>query len=302
MATKKRRKLKNLNVEYVSFVDRGANQKVFYLTKELEEKHNEPDFEFKVRLVCSDKEDERKVYGIVYAPDTVDAHGDYTDEESLEKAAHNYLMNYRKMDTQHNLVDGAGEVVESYIAPVDFSINGEDVKKGTWILVSKASEEVWDKIKKGEITAYSLYGTAEMEYERVGLLELIGDFFGKSKDKKYTHNLSNMEVIMDEELKKALEKINEISARVEKLENIEKLLENLPGIEDLSKSVTSVIESIDSVKKFTEGISQDELKKSFEDVIKKLDGISESIANGVIGKSADKSDENEESEPKQRML
>lgn len=300
MATKKRRKLKNLNVEYVSFVDRGANQKVFYLTKELEEKHNEPDFEFKVRLVCSDKEDERKVYGIVYAPDVVDAHGDYTDEESLEKAAHNYLVNYRKMDTQHNLVDGAGDVVESYIAPVDFSINGEDVKKGTWVLVSKASEEVWDKIKKGEITAYSLYGTAEMEYERIGLLDLIGDFFGKSKDK--IHNLSNVEVIMDEELKKALEKINDISVRVEKLENIEKLLGNLPGIEELSKSITTINESIDGIKKFTEGISQDELKKSYEDVIKKLDGIAESIANGVIGKSADKPDENEESEPKQRML
>lgn len=51
-------------------------------------------------------------------------------------------------------------MVESYVAPEDFEMNGETIKKGSWVLVTKASE-VWEQIKKDEITGYSMAGTAE---------------------------------------------------------------------------------------------------------------------------------------------
>ncbi len=51
-------------------------------------------------------------------------------------------------------------MVESYVAPEDFEMNGETLKKGSWVLVTKASE-VWEQIKKDEITGYSMAGTAE---------------------------------------------------------------------------------------------------------------------------------------------
>ena len=57
MKKKKRRKLKNLKVEYVSYVDRGANQRTFYLTKEYEQKKKEPDFSMQVKLICSEEEE-----------------------------------------------------------------------------------------------------------------------------------------------------------------------------------------------------------------------------------------------------
>ena len=155
----KKRKLKNLRVSHVSFVENGANQRKFFLTKSEEQ----PNFEKPVKVIKSDDEAERLVYGIVYEPDTIDAHGDFTDAKTIEKAAHEFMLKYRQIDKNHDFVAGVGEVVESYIAPADMELNGEPVKKGTWILTTKADEETWEAVKKGEFQGYSLAGVAETE-------------------------------------------------------------------------------------------------------------------------------------------
>lgn len=155
----KKRKLKNLQVSHVSFVENGANQRKFFLTKSEEQ----PNFEKPVKVIKSDDEAERLVYGIVYEPDTIDAHGDFADAKTIEKAAHEFMLKYRQIDKNHDFVAGVGEVVESYIAPADMELNGEPVKKGTWILTTKADEETWEAVKKGEFQGYSLAGIAETE-------------------------------------------------------------------------------------------------------------------------------------------
>lgn len=154
-----KRKLKNLQVSHVSFVENGANQRKFFLTKSEEQ----PNFEKPVKVIKSDDEEKRLVYGIVYEPDTLDAHNDYADAETIEKAAHEFMLKYRQIDKNHDFVAGVGEVVESYIAPADMELNGEPVKKGTWILTTKADEETWEAVKKGEFQGYSLAGVAETE-------------------------------------------------------------------------------------------------------------------------------------------
>lgn len=155
----KKRKLKNLQVSHVSYVENGANQRKFFLTKSEEQ----PNFEKPVKVIKSDDEAERLVYGIVYEPDTIDAHGDFADAKTIEKAAHEFMLKYRQIDKNHDFVAGVGEVVESYIAPADMDLNGEPVKKGTWILTTKADEETWEAVKKGEFQGYSLAGVAETE-------------------------------------------------------------------------------------------------------------------------------------------
>lgn len=155
----KKRKLKNLQVSHVSYVENGANQRKFFLTKSEEQ----PNFEKPVKVIKSDDEAERLVYGIVYEPDTIDAHGDFADAKTIEKAAHEFMLKYRQIDKNHDFVAGVGEVVESYIAPADMELNGESVKKGTWILTTKADEETWEAVKKGEFQGYSLAGVAETE-------------------------------------------------------------------------------------------------------------------------------------------
>ncbi|HHT7013302.1 XkdF-like putative serine protease domain-containing protein [Bacillus paranthracis] len=159
------RKLKNVDVSFVSIVDKAANKKKFFLTKS----EQEPTFEKEVKIIKGEDEEQKLVYGIVYSPgsaddpNTHDAHGDFMTAEEIEKSAHNFIAKYRNIDAQHDFNAGAGEVVESYVAPVDMEINGETITKGTWVLVTKATDAIWKDIKDGKMTGYSLAGVAETE-------------------------------------------------------------------------------------------------------------------------------------------
>lgn len=188
----KKRKLKNLQVSHVSFVENGANQRKFFLTKSEET----PNFEKPVKVIKSDDEAERLVYGIVYEPDTIDAHGDFADAKTIEKAAHEFMLKYRQIDKKHDFVAGVGEVVESYIAPADMELNGETVKKGTWILTTKVDEETWEAVKEGEFQGYSLAGIAETEMvekevtkteekQKESLFQLLKGFFNGQKQAEF---------------------------------------------------------------------------------------------------------------------
>lgn len=184
------RELKNVNITHVSYVDKAANKKKFFLTKS----EKQPNFEKQVRVLVN-KEDsaEKLVYGVVYEPDSIDAHEDFMTAEEIEKAAHTFMKDYRNLDKQHDFVPGAGEVVESYVAPDDFTVGGETIKKGSWVLVTKATDEVWEAIQKGEITGYSMAGTAEaievekQEDEHVSFFKAMKNFFtkGEVQDKYY---------------------------------------------------------------------------------------------------------------------
>lgn len=151
------RELKNVQVTHVSFVDKAANKKKFFLTKAADT----PNFEKEVRTIAKADDPQQLVYGVVYEPDVEDAHEDYMTAEAIEKAAHGFMENYQNIDKQHDFETQAGKVVESYIAPADISIGDEVITKGTWVLVTKASNEMWESIQKGEYTGYSLAGTAQ---------------------------------------------------------------------------------------------------------------------------------------------
>ncbi|MDT3494904.1 XkdF-like putative serine protease domain-containing protein [Bacillus toyonensis] len=188
------RKLKNVDVSFVSIVDKAANKKKFFLTKS----EQEPTFEKEVKIIKGEDEDQKLVYGIVYSPgsaedtSTHDAHGDFMTAEDIEKSAHNFIAKYRNIDAQHDFNAGAGEVVESYIAPTDMEVNGETIIKGSWVLVTKATEEIWESIQKGNYTGYSLAGVAETEVieeevtkteekQMKSFFQLMKGFFGGEK-------------------------------------------------------------------------------------------------------------------------
>lgn len=104
------------------------------------------------------------VYGIVYSPNVKDTHGDWTSADEIERAAHNFLpaakSDWTNINHDGNAVPDV-DVVESYIAPVDFTIAGENVSKGSWVIVSRVNnQELKESIQKGEVTGYSLEGTA----------------------------------------------------------------------------------------------------------------------------------------------
>jgi len=102
------------------------------------------------------------VYGVVFEPGYVDADDEWIDKDDVEDAAHEYLMNYRnvKLSHTHGLNDRV-KVVESYVAPLDFDINGQHIKEGSWIVAVKIfDDELWQQVEK-DIVGFSAGGTAQ---------------------------------------------------------------------------------------------------------------------------------------------
>ena len=117
-----------------------------------------------VRLlpVAKAEEEKRIVFGVVLEPDEVDAQGDTISAEEIEEAAHLWLARFQNRGLMHRqLVNSQVEIFESYIAPADLTINGQRVKKGSWLLMYHIlSDELWRRIKSGELTGFSMGGFA----------------------------------------------------------------------------------------------------------------------------------------------
>jgi len=127
-----------------------------------------------LRLLKSDDE-KQIVYGIVFEPDFVfDPDPSFDDEqtiskEEIEDSAHEYLINMRKgifkshQKLSHGKpIDHKTDIVESYLAPVNFEMDGASIKEGTWIVAMKIyDKDLWDQTKES-ITGFSAGGTAEI--------------------------------------------------------------------------------------------------------------------------------------------
>ncbi|NCT26525.1 phage portal protein [Bacillus subtilis subsp. subtilis] len=246
------RELVNAKITHVSYVDKAANQKQFFFMKS----EKQPDFQKEIKVLAKEADEQKLVYGIVYEPDTVDAHGDFMTAAEIEKAAHGFLKDAREIDKQHDFHGGVGEVVESYVAPADFEMNGETIKKGSWVLVTKASEEVWEQIKKGEITGYSMAGTAETiekqekkpvsqeKTDEKGLFNLLKNFFmGKdqqSYDEPVTKAGRKFSASNLQEIKNAHTALGNLLSQVETEEEEKEMTS-----EEVTKSIQAALEPIE---------------------------------------------------------
>jgi hypothetical protein len=189
------RELKNAVITHVSLVDKGANKKQFAIIKS----DKQPMFQKQINIIKSDEE-KQLVTGIVYEPDVPDSHDDFMTAEEIEKAAHQFLQDYRQIDKQHNFQSGYGEVVESYVAKSEHAIGDQVIQPGTWVMTVKVNDaDTWEAIKKGEITGFSMAGIAEViekksdekpvakseEDEARGFFQLVKDYFaGRQKVQK----------------------------------------------------------------------------------------------------------------------
>lgn len=112
------------------------------------------------------------VYGIVLEPHRVDSQGDWEDEDDIEKAAHRYLGQTFNdgvtdlVNLQHRWDAPGVFPVESYVAPVDFTLNGEKVQKGSWVLVMKVADPAtWQEVLDGTWGGFSVEGTGRRNYD-----------------------------------------------------------------------------------------------------------------------------------------
>jgi len=157
----KKRFLKNLDINFISLVDKAANQKVV-IFKSADPSKNSYN---KVVNILKVDEDKREVTGVVYEPDVADTEGDYTTADEIKKAAYLFMKNRKttNIDKQHDETPDEGFVAESWIVQKN-DARLPDAIEGSWAVVIKVeNDETWKGVKSGEITGLSMGGVAVAE-------------------------------------------------------------------------------------------------------------------------------------------
>jgi hypothetical protein len=117
-----------------------------------------------VRIVkdLAGAEDQRFVLGVVMEPDVVDAHGEYASAETIQKACYEWIESYGILGLQHQtVVNDKVKLLENYIALNDITIGDEVIKKGSWVMaVRYLDDDLWQAVKSGEISGFSIGGYA----------------------------------------------------------------------------------------------------------------------------------------------
>ena len=121
-------------------------------------------FAFAFEIVKLDDE-KRLVGGIVYEPDVVDSQGDSASAEEIEKGCHRYMASKPAIHLMHK--EDAGErvsIVECYITRQQMQFGTEVIKAGSWMIVVKVhDDEIWNDVKKGALTGFSMGGRAKAQ-------------------------------------------------------------------------------------------------------------------------------------------
>lgn len=149
--------INDAKIMFVSLVDKAANQKQFLITKS---ENGSADFRTFGRIIKADDK-AHFVTGIVYEPMVEDSQGNYMTEEEITKAAHWFIKNGNSVDIQHSFEPFEGAcVVESSVTKCDMEIEGQAIKKGTWLMTMEIDDpDVFESIQKGDITGFSMGGT-----------------------------------------------------------------------------------------------------------------------------------------------
>lgn len=118
--------------------------------------------ELKRVLKAEETEDERYVLGIVLEPETVDAQKDIYSPAEVRRTAHTFMQDYRTIGLMHKgAINDKVKILESFIAPSDFEVNGVPVKAGTWLMGVRVQDDaLWKAVKDGELTGFSIGGSA----------------------------------------------------------------------------------------------------------------------------------------------
>ena len=122
---------------------------------------------------CKVDQEERVVAGVVYAPMEVDSQGDWTDSGEIWKAMKHYMVEtggVMKIMHEGRRVDAP--VVEVFQAEVETVKGGTTIPAGAWYqanYIPEGLDDVWQAIKEGKLTGYSMSGRAEETEAEVGM-------------------------------------------------------------------------------------------------------------------------------------
>lgn len=164
--------LRDVDIEAISLVTKGANRKRIFLRKR-DGEDGAVTVEGTSRLVKS-TDAWSTVYCVVAEPDWEENAGQHGNQdvpdvwaspEEIQKAAWRFMRNGALVNKMHESLDRYGHVVENFIAPVDFSPEGsfETIKKGSWVIAIQPNDEGKAAIEDGTFTGVSIQGSGTRE-------------------------------------------------------------------------------------------------------------------------------------------
>ncbi|PLY06778.1 MAG: hypothetical protein C0625_08010 [Arcobacter sp.] len=149
--------LTDINITHISLVKAGANKKeIIYKSSA-----NDPLHSVTIDIKKSDEE-KGIIYGIVYAPNSVDTDDEYTTADEIVKAAYGFMKskNTANVDKDHSFENEKAFVAESWIIKENDAVF-PDEPIGSWAVAIKLEDEELKKgVKDGDIAGISMAGTA----------------------------------------------------------------------------------------------------------------------------------------------
>ncbi len=123
------------------------------------------------RIPLLKTEEERFALGIVLEPNDGDGKGipldpdtqdDIYSAEEVRAAAHKFMQEFRNTGVMHTeLANDRIKILESYIAPSELTVSGTKIRQGTWLMAVRVVDDaLWSKVKRGELTGFSIGGSA----------------------------------------------------------------------------------------------------------------------------------------------
>lgn len=306
--------ISNAKISFVSLVNKAANKTRFLITKA--EDGNAQFQTYGSILMSETKGDAHFLTGIVYAPMVKDAHDNYMTAEEIAKAEKYFTENSGKIDVQHSFkADDNLTVVKSWINPCDCTINGEEVKKGAWVMTVKVEDDsIWEKVQKGEITGFSMGGVGEYSNEDVDIDEIIdtedvtadeGDEVSKSEKSTLLRSLAKalgFKSVKKGEVAEKYEKSaksNNFWTAFNSLEGVLKRYNSFSGMYDYETDPDVIKEALEEFNTIiTDILTSNSIKKSVIDTQPKQKAVEvkKSTANDNDGGSETPPEENKEEE------
>ncbi|MDO5606024.1 MAG: XkdF-like putative serine protease domain-containing protein [Paracoccus sp. (in: a-proteobacteria)] len=151
--------LKDLSVSFLSLVRAPATGKGLTL------KSAKPGERAEAFHIAKTDDERMVAYGVVYAPDQVDSHGDTADAKTIRRAAYEFMREGRlkNIDTEHSFTSQMAYVAESWLVRVGDDLF-PDEPEGAWAVgIQIHDADLWQALKAGELTGISLAGVARMD-------------------------------------------------------------------------------------------------------------------------------------------
>ena len=150
------------NCNYDTKEKAEAAERAYYASMEKKKCHYKD-------ITKSFDEDKRVFTSVVLKANYRDDDGknqDYWEEEVVEQAAYDFMLECQQGNLQHVTNTDLLKVVESYISPVDFEMGNGVVNKGDWVMSVKIQDDdLWKMAKDGIFKGYSVGCGAIVEIE-----------------------------------------------------------------------------------------------------------------------------------------